>query len=215
MALLIPAILSRDPEEIREKLAFLEKIPEITAVHLDFADGQFVPNETVRPKDLRDLRTRLELEAHLMTAHPQNYFHDLEHLGTSLVLIHYESFMQTAGVATALNNVKSLGLLAGLAINPSTEVLVFDDFITDLKVAMLMNIHPGFQGQPFLPESLERLEVLRKTHPEALIEVDGGVNLDNFETLIGHGADRLVVGSGIWHSPNPKKRIHEFLRKLK
>lgn len=215
MAILIPAILTRDPEEIYEKIRFLESIPEITHVHLDFADGQLVPNTSVLPRELAAFETRLHLEAHLMVRRPQNYFHELERLGVGTAICHFESFLNIEELVTAIANLKALGLAPGVVINPVTDVTVFDNFISGIEVAMLMCIVPGFQGQKFMPKSLPRLEILHRARSGAIIEVDGGIKLSNIGSLVAHGAERLVVGSGIWQCPDPKQRIYEFLNKLK
>ena len=212
---LIPSILTRSPDEIREKLRLLSEIPEITDVQIDFADGKLVPNELVHPSKIGELHTRLNLEAHLMVVKPSHYFHDLQHLGFKTVFIHYESFSNKEHVETALKNMKSLGFRSGLAVNPTTEIAVFDWLFGHFDEALIMGVNPGLQGQDFIPETLERIQALRKNHEDVIIEVDGGVKLNNVGSLIAHGANKLNVGSGIWITSNPEATIHEFLKKLK
>lgn len=215
MAVLIPAILSKSPEEIEEKIKFLESIPEIEEVQIDFADGKFVPNATAMPREISGLQTGLFIEAHLMTQAPQNYFHDLELLRTRTLLLHYESFISVAALSAALNNAKTLGMGAGVAINPQTEISALGPLAADLDMVLIMGVVPGFQGQQFIPETLDRIAELRKKHPKMIIEVDGGVKLENFQSMVAHGADRIVVGSAIWQTKDPKAAIYEFLKKLK
>jgi len=215
MPQLIPAILTKDPSEVEEKIRFLEGIPEITDVQIDFADGKFVPNETAMPKELFGLETRLYLEAHLMTRHPQYYFHDLENLGARTIFLHHESQHSVHELLTAVKNVKALGPRVGLAISPHTEASAFDPFINEIDVAMILGVNPGWQGQKFLPETLERVADLRKRHSGVIIEVDGGVSLENIESIAAHGADRIVVGSAIWQTADPKKTIQKFLKKIR
>ena len=212
---LLPAILSRDPEEVREKVRFLESIPEISEVHIDFADGIFVDNATVMPADLSGIETRLKFEAHMLASGPHKFFHDLEHNGFDSVIVHFESFPRSQDLAAAVGNVRSLGLAAGVAINPDTDIAMLEPLMDKIDIAMIMSVYPGFQGRPFVPESLDKLQALRYRHPNAIIEIDGGVSLDTIQMLKSHGANRFVVGSGIWHAPDPKQKIYEFLNKLR
>lgn len=214
MPTLVPAILTRDPSEVEEKIRYLESVPEITEVQIDFADGKFVPNTTAMPKEVNALDTHLYLEAHLMVQAPQHYFHDLELLRPRTVIIHYESYHDLGHLFAALKNIKALGMGAGVAINPRTEVSVLDKLAGDIDIALVMGVTPGFQGQEFLAETLDRVQNLRKKHPQMIIEVDGGVKLENFEALVAHGADRIVVGSGIWQNKDPKQTIKQFLALL-
>ena len=215
MAILIPAILTKDGDEVEEKIRFLEGIPEITEVHIDFEDGRFVPNDTVMPQALFGLKTRLKIDAHMMVERPQHYFHDLQHLGVSQVDIHYESFKSTDEVLTAVANLKALKLTPAVVINPQTDIAVFDQLATGLEIIFLMSVHPGFQGRPFLPQVLDHSLILRKKFPNAIIQMDGGINSSNIQTVRSHGAERIVVGSGIWHNPDVKKTIYELLEKIK
>ena len=215
MAQIIPAILSRRRDEIFEKLEFLGRIAEISEVQIDFADGQFVQSTTALPNELGGMRTRLGLEAHLMVINPTQHVNHLEQLHFQFVYFHYESFRDYRGLQTALRNAKAVGLKAGVALNPETSLDVVPQFISDADAVLVMGVHPGLQGKPFIPETLERVEILRKRHENAIIEVDGGVNLANAEALVAHGANRLVVGSAIWQTPNPEKTIRELIAKLK
>lgn len=215
MAILVPSILTKDAEELKEKVKFLESFDELQVVQLDFADGKFVPNELVYPKEVEVFATRLALEAHLMMVSPQHYFHDLEILGIKTVFVHYESFRHVDEVKVALKNAREMGFRPGLALNPNTDIKVFDWFVQEIEEALLLGVNPGFQGAKFIPQTLERLQALRKRHEKLIIEVDGGVKLGNLESLVAHGADKVNVGSGIWQTPNPQKTIEDFLAKLK
>ncbi|MDZ4243901.1 MAG: hypothetical protein U1C57_02245, partial [Candidatus Doudnabacteria bacterium] len=157
MAQLIPAILTRDPDEVREKLQFLDGIPQIQEVHVDFEDGQFVGNTTIMPKDLWGTKTRLAIETHMMVAFPQGYFHDLEILRPKRVILHYESFSNVSDLIASLQNLKAMGFERGVAINPQTDVTVSDDLISYADLFLLMCVEPGFQGRQFIPESLVKL----------------------------------------------------------
>ncbi len=215
MAQLIPAILSKDPGEVSEKIAFLESIPMITEVHLDFEDGQFVPNNTVLPGDLLGLKSRLKIDAHMMVADPQNYFHDLVALGADTVDLHFESFSTIAELLAAASNLKAMDFRVAVVLNPETDLTIFEHLTTAPDIMFLMSVHPGFQGRTFLPASLERLQSLRKQFPSSTLQIDGGISRKNIEGVRAHGADRIVVGSGIWQNLDPKAAIYELLNKIK
>jgi ribulose-phosphate 3-epimerase len=215
MPVLIPSILTRDAQDFHEKLSFLENVPEVNEVQIDFADGKFVDNQTLNPKQLGFFTTRLQLEAHLIVNYPQHYFHDLEALGFKRLILHHESFHDQEHLITALKNARHLGFSCGVALSPHTEVGVLDRLIDQIDMALLLGVYPGWQGQELLPETLDRISALRKRHPYVVIGVDGGVNLENFQSLIAHGADRLVVGSAMWITQDPKQVIREFLEKMK
>lgn len=212
MPVIIPAILSRDPGQIQDQLAILEYVPEIREAHIDFADGQFVESFTALPKELGRLVTRLNLEAHLMVNHPARYFHDLEALGFSRAIVHFESFPSKDHLLTALANSQHVGLGCGMAIAPETEISAFVSSIARISVALILGVDPGRQGQVFQSETLSRVAQMRLRFPRACIGVDGGINQKNISNLISQGADRLVIGSAIWQSPDPKRTIGEFLK---
>jgi len=214
VATLIPAILTRDPEEVYEKLRFLDSIPEIRELHLDFADGKLVPNKTILPGDLKYLDTRLRIDAHLMVCNPHHYFHDLEALGVKTVVIHFESFQSVHDLAVAVENAAAMEFECSIALNHHTDVSVLEQFKGKVKMATMLCVDPGYQGQPMLPDALDRIVEVRRRYPDMIIEADGGVRLENIESLVGHGADRIVVGSGIWHSAKPLEKIKSFLDKL-
>ena len=215
MAQLIPAILTKDPGEVSEKLEFLDGIPQIQEVQIDFEDGRFVENTTIMPKDLWGVKTRFKIEAHLMVAFPQAYFHDLEILNPRRVILHYESFSNAPDLVASLQNLKAMGFERGVAINPQTDISAFDGLNPHVDLFLLMCVEPGFQGRQFIPESLDKLAALRAAHKDAIIEADGGINLDNVGSVVAYGADRVVVGSGIWQTPDAQQTIQKFLEILK
>lgn len=215
MPILLPAILTRDVDEYYEKLRFLEQIPEISELHIDFEDGVFVRNDTFLPAALAARDSRLAAEAHLMVANPQKYFHALEHAGVKTIHLHFESFARQNDLTTAISNAKHLGFRVGVVINPETDISVFDGIADLIDIAMLMSVHPGFQGAKFVPESLDRLHALRKQYPKMQVQIDGGIKLDNIASVRAFGADRIVVGSGVWQNKDVKQAINELLNKIK
>jgi ribulose-phosphate 3-epimerase len=118
-------------------------------------------------------------------------------------------------VLNAAANLKALNIKPAVVLNPETDIAVFDQLAPEIEIFFLMSVHPGFQGRPFLPQTLDHALALRKKFPSAIIQMDGGINRDNIQTVRAHGASRIVVGSGIWHYPDPKQTIYELLEKLK
>ncbi|OGW84667.1 MAG: hypothetical protein A3C35_04290 [Omnitrophica bacterium RIFCSPHIGHO2_02_FULL_46_11] len=183
MPTLLPAILTKDPDEVREKIRLLESIPEITEVHIDFEDGRFVPNETVLPGDLLGLETRLKIDAHMMVDNPVTHFYDLGQIRATTVDLHFESFPTIAELMTAIGNLKALGFQSAVVLNPETDLAIFDHLIPPPEIMFLMSVHPGFQGRPFLPQCLDRMQALRKKFPHTTLQIDGGISQKNIEAV--------------------------------
>ena len=216
MVELVPAILTRDKNDLEEKIRFLESIPEIEEVHIDFEDAEFVPNLTILPPDFPKLETRLKFEAHLMVSKPQDFFHVLQSIeSVKTLILHLESFRDTPAASTALENVRRLGFRAGVALNPNTAIESVLQLVSSVELIQIMGVFPGFQGRKFIPETFQKISTLRNAAKNVIICVDGGVKLDNAEGLRRAGADRIVVGSAIWLERDPKQTIYEFLKKIK
>ena len=151
----------------------------------------------------------------MMVADPHIYFHDLAVLGVTTVDLHFESFSTIAELLTAAGNLKTMNFQVAVVLNPETDLQIFSHVAPLPDILFLMSVHPGFQGRPFLPTSLDRVQALRKSYPNATIQIDGGISRKNIEAVRAHSADRIVVGSGIWHNLDPKKAIYELLEKIK
>jgi ribulose-phosphate 3-epimerase len=205
--MIIPAILEKTPHGFAEKIAKIQTLRGPTTVQVDFADGQFVDNETLAIHDFAEighLAKKYQWEAHLMVKHPTN-FEDYKTAGFQTIILHYESFAGEQDLEHALEAVTKLGLTPAIAINPETPVSVLRYFTDTIKQFTILSIHPGKQGNPFLPESIERVSELRKLAPNATIEVDGGVNATNAGALLNAGADYLAVGSALFETENIKQ----------
>ena len=200
---IIPGIISKDFEGIEEKAKLVE--PYIDWVQLDIMDGRFVDNTTWNnPSDLKKFKTNLKLEAHLMINNPEEFINDWIESSVKRIIIHYES---TDKHKEIIERIKASGLETGLAINPETSIGVIDEFIEDLDLILIMTVNPGFGGQGFLNESVDKIKQLREKYKNVNIEVDGGINLETAPLVIKAGANILISGSAIFKSNNIKQTI--------
>ena len=181
--------------------------------HLDVMDGRFVPNISFGMSVIRQIRktTSKFFDVHLMILEPEKYTEEFKDTGANSLTVHLEACPH---LHRNIQQIKSLGMNAGVAINPSTPVLLLQDIITDIDLVCLMSVNPGFGGQFFIPHSIQKIEELKKlinqTGSSAKIEVDGGVSLQNATEILEAGADILVAGSTIFNSANPKETIEQL-----
>jgi len=203
---IIPAIIAKDFEELNEKIEKIESYVEWA--QLDVMDGKFVNNSTWNnPSDLKNLKTDLNLEAHLMVNEPETIIDDWIDSGVKRIIFHYESTNKHEEI---IKKIREAGLEVGLAINPETHINTLDDFIKQLDLILIMTVNPGFGSQDFLNESVDKIKQLRKKFENVKIEVDGGINLETAPKVITAGVDILAVGSAIFKSNNIKKIIKEL-----
>lgn len=180
MVRIIPAILATNEEDYHNNLDKIENSVHLEDgwVHIDFIDGIFAPSITITPEVLKKYPTKLKIEAHLMVANPTEYMKGLE---ADRIITHIEIPKD------------KLPDEANLAINPETDLSALDDF--NPSVVLVMTVHPGKQGQEFIPQALEKIKALKVKRPDILIGVDGGVSAENAKLIVDAGADYLVVGS--------------------
>lgn len=183
-------------EGFNEKLSLVMKIPGVERVQVDFGDGDFIPAKLLPPSEIDVLNPALHWEAHLMCKEPKDFL-DYQICGFRTLLIHYEAFKNADDVKAALSNIRTLNLKAGLVFNPDTPISVANDFAGLADLFLIMGVVPGKQGQAFIEKTLERIAELRKLLPNAIIEVDGGVNAQNIKAISEAGADLIVVGSAL------------------
>ena len=178
--------------------------------HLDIMDGVFVPNISFGFSIIEQIKKYAQkpLDVHLMIVRPDEYVARFHDSGAEILTVHYEACMH---LHRTVEGIKSLGMKAGVSLNPHTPVSVLEDIICDVDLVLLMTVNPGFGGQKFIENSYGKIERLRKLIAEknanAIIQVDGGVDITNAKRLVSSGVDCLVVGSYIFKSENPSSAI--------
>jgi ribulose-phosphate 3-epimerase len=197
---LAPSILDSDLTRLGETLQTLEE-SGADAIHLDVMDGQFVPNISIGVPVVSSVRkaTSLVLDVHLMIAEPERYVQTFIDAGSDIVTIHQEA---TVHPHRALQMIRDGGAKAGLALNPGTPVAATRDLLPYCDLVLIMSVNPGFGGQSFIPETHRRLrdlkDMLDDAGLDAIIEVDGGVNMANAANIVASGASMLVAGSAVF-----------------
>ncbi len=210
MVQVIPTIIAQNYQEIEEKINQIQEY--VNWAQLDIMDGKFVANSTWpysfgEIKELKNLKTDLKLEAHLMVEQPEEIIDEWIDLGINRLIFHYESTQQHLEI---IQKIKEAGLKAGLAINPKTPLELIDNLISKLDLVLIMTVNPGKGGQKLIPETISKIKSLREKHSEINIEVDGGINLETAKQVIQAGANLLASGSAIFNSQNIKETIKQM-----
>ena len=181
--------------------------------HLDVMDGVFVPNISYGMpiiEQINKIATK-PLDVHLMIVDPSRYITTFKNIGAKVLSIHYEAENH---VHRTLNRIREEGMMAGLALNPHTPINVLEDVINEVDVLLLMSVNPGFGGQKFIEQTYQKIEkakeLILKNNAKTLIEIDGGVGLNNYRQLIEKGADVLVAGNSVFSSLNPQEVINQM-----
>ena len=202
MATIIPAILEETKEGFLQKLSLIVKVPGVQRVQIDFGDGRFIPKKLLEAAEMDVLNPAIHWEAHLMLKEPKDFL-DYQICGFKTLIVHYEAYQSADALKRALAEIKQMGFDAGVAINPTTDVVKLKDFSGRADQFLLMSVTPGQQGQEFIPQTIERIKQLRRLIPGAIIEIDGGVNANNVAEAAGAGADLIVAGSAIVNAADP------------
>jgi len=212
MAIVAPSLLSADFLHLQEACNMLNE-SEAAWYHLDVMDGRFVPNISFGPMLVQFFRkaTTKVCDVHLMIEEPGNYAEQFRQAGADHLTVHLEACPH---LHRNIQQIKSLGMKAGVAINPHTPVALLTDVLHEIDLVCLMSVNPGFGGQKFIEHSLEKIRQLRQMIDErslsVLIEVDGGVTVENAPRIVQAGADVLVAGSTVFGSVNPKQTIAQL-----
>ncbi len=210
--LISPSILNADFGNLDSQIIMLNK-SEADWIHLDIMDGVFVPNISfgIPVIEAVNRQAELPLDVHLMIVNPDNYIETFHEAGAYMLTVHYEACTH---LHRTIQSIKSLGMQAGVSLNPHTPVNMLEDIIQDIDLVLLMTVNPGYGGQKFIPSSYEKIlklkELIQAKKTRTLIQVDGGVDYSNFRELLNAGVDVFVVGSFIFKSDNPVKVINNL-----
>jgi ribulose-phosphate 3-epimerase len=169
-------------------------------------DGKFVPNKTIQIEDLRKIKTKLDIQIHLMAKNPEEYIPDYAQLGAKEFIFHAEA---TNAAKAIVEHIQRTGMKAGVALNPETSVRSALDALKVADIALVMTVHPGRQAQIFLKDPLKKIPQVKQLNKNIIVGVDGGVHLDTCRYAVAAGADFLVSGSAIWKS-DPKKAFEKL-----
>ena len=212
MKIIAPSILAADFSRLSDEVTMInESVAQW--IHIDVMDGMFVPNITFGSKVIKTLRelTGKTLDAHLMVVQAERFFEDFKNAGADIITVHLEA---STHLHRNIENIKNLGLKAGVAINPHSNVMLLEDIVNIVDLVLVMSVNPGFGGQKFIQNSYNKISKLKdlliRQNSNALIEVDGGVNTGNAKRLFEAGADVLVSGSAIFKSANPIEYIKDL-----
>lgn len=204
-----PSLLAADFSKLKEEIQEVEKCGA-EYLHLDVMDGNFVPNISYGAPVISAIRphSNLVFDVHLMVEEPNRFIKDFVDAGADIITVHVEA---TKHLHRTIQLIKSYGKKVGVSLNPATPIETLKHIINDIDMVLLMSVNPGFGGQAFIPETLNKIKELRTLYPEIDIEVDGGVNDKTVEAIKEAGANILVAGSYLF-SGNYKEKI-ELMKK--
>jgi ribulose-phosphate 3-epimerase len=212
MPLVAPSLLAANFLELGREISLVNE-SEADLFHVDVMDGNFVPNITFGFFIIRQIKAAAKkpLDVHLMIAEPERYLEDFKAAGADWLSVHYETCPH---LHMTVNRIRKLGMQPGVVINPHNNVELLEGILPEVDLVLVMSVNPGWGGQAFIEHTYARLERLRelreKTGSSFLIQVDGGVDLDNAGRLVRSGADILVAGTTVFKSPDPRHAISEL-----
>lgn len=207
-----PSILNADFGHLASEIEMLNK-SEATFIHIDIMDGVFVPNISLGFPVLKAVAeiARKPLDVHLMIVHPENYIGKVRDCGAKIMNVHQEACLH---LDRTIRAIKEAGMRPAVTINPATPVEVLRDIINEVDMVLLMSVNPGFGGQKFIPNTINKVkrlkQLIEETHSDAFIEIDGGVNLETGSLLAQAGANVLVAGSAVFRSEDPIAYISQL-----
>lgn len=210
MPIIAPSLLASNFLRLEDECKMLNE-SDADWIHLDVMDGRFVPNISFGLPVIEQIRkaTTKVCDVHLMIEEPERYTEAFRKAGADRLTVHYEACRH---LHRNLQQIHSLGMKAGVALNPHTPVEFLSDVLQDIDTVLIMSVNPGFGGQEFIPHTTQKIRNLRRMIHDrglnTLIEIDGGVTLDNAAAILKSGADVLVAGNTVFHSKDPKATIH-------
>lgn len=214
MIKIAPSILSSDFSRLGEEIELLDK-SDADFIHIDVMDGLFVPNITLGAQIVKAIRNRTNkvFDVHLMVESPSRYIDDFVDAGADIITIHYEAEKH---IDRAIQYIKSKGVKAGVVLNPGTPTILIKDLISKLDMVLIMSVNPGFGGQSFIDYSIEKVKEVdymrKKYNKDLIIEIDGGIGVDNIKKVREAGVDVAVAGSSVYKNGEVIKNIENLKR---
>lgn len=215
-AIIAPSLLAADFLHLGREIDMINQ-SESDWIHLDIMDGVFVPNISIGFPTIAQVSdlSQKPLDAHLMIVEPEKFITRFRDLGVFSLTVHYETCPH---LHATIMKIKEAGMKAAVTINPASPVELLTDILGDVDMVLVMSVNPGFGGQKFIPQTLDKIQRLKKLicerNPDVLIQVDGGVNMDTGKQLVDAGADVLVAGNYIFKSKDPIQTIAEMKHSL-
>ncbi|APA63535.1 MAG: ribulose-phosphate 3-epimerase [Maribacter dokdonensis] len=211
-ASIAPSLLAADFGNLQRDVEMVNA-SEATYHHIDVMDGVFVPNISYGMPVVKAIQKHatIPLDVHLMIVDPDRYLEEFAKLGAHILTVHYEACTH---LHRTIQAIKALGMKAGVALNPHTNVSLLEDIIQDIDVVLIMSVNPGFGGQSFIENTYDKIKaakaMITRKNSSALIEIDGGVTTANSQKLVDAGADILVAGSFVFKSEDPTTTIKDL-----
>ena len=207
MVKISPSILSSDFSRLGEEIKAITKAGA-DYIHIDVMDGNFVPNLTFGPPIIKAIRkyTDLPFDVHLMIDSPERYIKDYYNAGADIITVHAEA---STHLHRTIQEIKALGVKAGVSINPATSVEAIKYVLNNVDLVLIMTVNPGFGGQSFIDSCVPKIKQVKELNPNILIEIDGGINSETAKICVDNGANMLVAGSYIF-SGDYKERIQNL-----
>jgi ribulose-phosphate 3-epimerase len=212
MPIIAPSMLSADFLRLGEEIEMINN-SDADWFHLDVMDGRFVPNITFGMPVIASMKkvAKKPFDVHLMIVEPEKYFEGFAKAGADILSVHYEA---STHLHRNLQAIKALNMKAGVVLNPHTPVALLSDILPDIDLVCLMSVNPGFGGQKFIDQTTHKIKQLKQMMHECgshcLIEIDGGVTVENAKMLVKCGADVLVAGNTVFGSPKPTETISQL-----
>lgn len=212
MPIIAPSLLSANFLHLEKDIQMIND-SQAEWLHLDIMDGRFVPNISYGIPVVKAIRSATQkfLDTHLMIVEPEKYIAEFAKAGSDQITVHIETCPH---LHRTIQQIHNEGAKAGVAINPHTPISLLEPIIEELDLVLVMSVNPGFGGQKFIPYSIQKIkglkQLIQNTGSKALIEVDGGVSLQNAKEITEAGADALVAGNAVFNSANPSETIRQL-----